>query len=116
MSNEQNKPNRTRRAIYVFGGTLVFLGSAIYGAMNFDGAIGLAFVQGCFQLLMLIAVSYLFTTSIDRSEVLTHIGLGFKNKSVSPSFGSNSELYQNRANDLDRSPDEQYPVNESAKG
>jgi len=71
---EFNKPNRTRRAVYVFGGTLVFAAMAFYVTLFGSGDIAEAFVKGCMGVIQWIVLLYLSTTTIDRSEILSNLG------------------------------------------
>jgi hypothetical protein len=71
-----DSPNRTRRAIFVFGGTILFTGLAAFTTLTMEGRLPELFVQGSLGIVELIVISYLFTTTIDRSEVLTRIGKG----------------------------------------
>lgn len=77
---ESNKPNRKRRSIFVFGGTLLFTALAAYATFTLDpdNVIAKIFIQGCLGIVELIVISYLFTTTVDRSEVLTNIGRGVR--------------------------------------
>lgn len=73
--------NRTRRAIYVFGSTILFTAipvSILY--LGLDGPIAERATDGFIGLIELIILGYLFTSSVDRSEVLTNAGIAMRER------------------------------------
>lgn len=106
-----NKPNRTRRAIYVFGFSIGFAVAAFYVTMNSESEIAQTFVKGAIGLIELIAISYLVTTTVDRSEILSKLGTSMRredqngrqygsnnynnNNQFSSNYNNNNQLSQN---------------------
>lgn len=75
----QEPVNRERRALFVFGYTAVF--SAIAATITFmglEGPTAEASVTGFIGLVWIMVVSYLTTTTVDRSEILTKFGSNFQ--------------------------------------
>jgi hypothetical protein len=83
-SEARDSPSRTRRGIFVFGGTIMFALLAALATWLRDGEVAKVFVQGCLGIIELMVISYLFTTTLDRSEVLKNIGLGVRRYSGDP--------------------------------
>ncbi len=76
---------RTRRAVYVFGFTLLFAcAAALITLLGYNGAVAEKAVQGFLDLIQLMIIFYLSTTTIDRSEVLTNVGKGFRARAEQP--------------------------------
>lgn len=76
---------RTRRAIFVFGFTFLFaVGAASITLLGFTGNVAERAVEGFLGLIELMIIFYLSTTTIDRSEVLTNVGKGFRARAEQP--------------------------------
>lgn len=74
----QEPINRERRALFVFGYTAIFSGiAAAITLMGLQGPTAEAAVTGFIGLIWVMIVSYLTTTTVDRSEILTKLGAGF---------------------------------------
>jgi len=70
---------RTRRTQFVFGSTALFV--AIIGFINWTGSQGPVAertVDGSFGIIELLVIGFLFTTTVDRSEILHNIGRGVR--------------------------------------
>jgi hypothetical protein len=71
---------RTRRTQYVFGSTALFV--SIIVAVNYFGNIGPIAertVDGAYGIIELLVIGFLFSTTVDRSEILHNIGRGVRN-------------------------------------
>lgn len=77
MTNRQrddNRPNRTRRAIYVFGLTASLLLSSIYfTAFPTTSGIANNYVDQAFGVIQIVVLSYLASSSIDNADLLTKV-------------------------------------------
>ena len=71
---KQTKPNRLRRACFVFGGALLFSSMAFYSLLFTEGSATEIFIKGCLGIVEIIVIMYLGTTTVDRSEILSKIG------------------------------------------
>ncbi|MBB5277796.1 hypothetical protein HNR26_003885 [Rhizobium rosettiformans] len=70
---------RTRRTQYVFGSTALFI--AIICAVNYfgnTGPIAERTVDGAYGIIELLVIGFLFSTTVDRSEILHNIGRGVR--------------------------------------
>lgn len=70
---------RTRRTQYVFGSTALFV--AIIIAVNWFGTVGPIAektVDGAYGIIELLVMGFLFSTTVDRSEILHNIGRGVR--------------------------------------
>lgn len=70
---------RTRRTQYVFGSTALFV--TIIAAINYFGNVGPIAertVDGAYGIIELLVIGFLFTTTVDRSEILSNIGKGVR--------------------------------------
>ncbi len=73
--------NRTRRAIFVFGYTAIF--GAIAAAitlMGLEGPVAESAVTGFIGLIWVMIVSYLTTTTVDRSDILSKLSGRFQTR------------------------------------
>ncbi|MDX0267599.1 hypothetical protein GOC13_07115 [Sinorhizobium meliloti] len=73
------RKTRTRRTQYVYGSTALFV--AIIATINYFGNIGPVAertVEGAYGIIELLVIGFLFTTTVDRSEILSNIGKGVK--------------------------------------
>lgn len=76
---------RTRRAIFVFGFTLLFgVVAACITLLGITGPVAERAVGGFIGLIELMIIFYLSTATIDRSEVLTNVGKGFRARAEKP--------------------------------
>lgn len=76
---------RSRRAVFVFGFTLLFAcAAAAITLLGFEGNVAERAVEGFLGLIELMIIFYLSTTTIDRSEVLTNVGKGFRARAEKP--------------------------------
>ena len=67
-------PNRTRRAIFVFGTWMLCWAIAAYlSIMKTEGKIAELVVDGCTSYMIVIAITYITSHSIDRSHVITRV-------------------------------------------
>lgn len=69
----------TRRTIFVFTNTALFL--SLITALNYfgvEGPIAERTVDGSFGIIELLVLGFLFTTTMDRSEILHNIGKGVR--------------------------------------
>ena len=74
----RNGVSRTRRSVYVFGFSISFtLIIVMVNFLGYSGGVAEKTVDGMVGLIQMIAVSYLFTSSVDRSDILAKIGNGF---------------------------------------
>lgn len=70
---------RTRRTQYVFGSTALFV--SIIALINYfgnSGPIAERTVDGAYGIIELLVIGFLFTTTVDRSEILSNIGKGVR--------------------------------------
>lgn len=70
---------RMRRTQYVFGSTALFV--MIICAVNVLGNVGPIpekTVEGAYGIIELLVIGFLFTTTVDRSEILHNIGRGVR--------------------------------------
>jgi hypothetical protein len=105
----ENKPNRTRRAIYVFGFSIAFAVMAFYITLTSDSALAETFVKGALGLIELIAISYLVTTTIDRSEILSKLGSSMRRESSSDKrYSSNTDMRNNRGDNVQVTRQDNY--------
>lgn len=77
---ETDKDFGDERVVYVFGGTLLF--TAIIALVNYfghTGPIAEKTVDGSYGIIELLVLGFIFTKSVDRSEVLKNIGVGLRN-------------------------------------
>ncbi|MEQ8307992.1 MAG: hypothetical protein RIA09_15655 [Hoeflea sp.] len=69
----------TRRTVFVFTNTALF--TSLIAIMNYFGAegpIAERTVDGSFGIIELLVIGFLFTTTMDRSQILDNIGKGFR--------------------------------------
>ena len=69
----------TRRTIFVFINTALFV--TLITALNYfgvEGPIAERTVDGSFGIIELLVIGFLFTTTVDRSEILHNIGRGVR--------------------------------------
>lgn len=97
--------NRTRRAIFVFGSTLLFAAipsSILY--FGLEGPIAEKATDGFIGLIEMIIIGYLFTTTVDRSEILTNVGVAMRERVhvVTP-----EELKTNKRKEIEEDTDEE---------
>lgn len=68
-------PSRKRRAVFVFGsGGLALTSMAAAPYMGGDSILAAKLIDGGYSYLSTLAVIYLSTTSIDRSDILNKVG------------------------------------------
>ena len=104
----ENKPNRTRRAIYVFGFSIAFAVAAFYITMTSESALAETFVKGALGLIELIAISYLVTSTVDRSEILSKLGSSMRREDSNKQYSSNNDMRNNRGDTVQVTRQDNY--------
>lgn len=71
---EQTKPDRHRRAVFVFGSWFLSWGVAAYLSIRgVEGKVAELVIDGCTSYMIIIAVTYLTSHSVDRANLFGRV-------------------------------------------